>query len=599
MTKQARSKTTGAGASLRTRSLKLWGIRTVSASTCRSEAGVALLITVLILFIVSLLGATIVSLGQVDLDLSGNYRASTTAFHLAESGLHSATADMRSDYTGDPTDNWVIDWINRGSGVMSVKNPFPDPTATTINGHGLTEASLSPNPYAGTPYALGDSTTLGGGTYSRIVWLPPTITTDAGVATVNFRVRSTGADANPATPSVSTIDGIISVELLDSSSSGAGMFLGSPDNGGDIIKGNRLQIAGSVLVTGDGGSRFRLRGRSKIVNNYDGIDDLSNGLGTLALKLPDLDAPDFNGESVETLNAVLRIKDAELRINGNASAGEADVEGDADKETLDAVYSDDPPPANGDVFADSVGAYDLDDSIAFPSLDAPYVDSNGVSYASFSSYLNSVAYTPGIGGDLIIDGDTPSFAYVDPAGKGSIRWNHITKVLTIDGVIKINGQAKLGKTGDEDDFEGGDEPEGGVLRAIKYAGTGAIWASDKIEIHTDIYPDGLYLEDGPDLDGLVDGNLGLIASTEIEIPKGYGDANTRIIASLFAEEKILAKEPANIAGSVTTGYFEAQGNDRVNLWQVPALSGFAAFGVPTNSGVLTLEASINDWFQRR
>jgi len=529
MSKQARSATTGVGAPQSSGCSPTVGVRGRGVALGGDPAGVALLITVLILFIVSVLGATIVSLGQVDLDLSGNYRASITAFHLAESGLQTAAADLRSDYSSDPTDNWVVDWIDRGSGTPSVKNPFPDPTATAINGYSLSVVSLSPNPYPGTPYALGDATGLGAGTYSRLLWLPPTVSSEGGVPTVEFRVRSVGSDANPATPSEVTIDGVLCVRLMDGSSLNVGMYLGSPDNGGDVIWGTGLRIAGSVLVTGDGDSRFMLRSESKIVNNYEGIDHPSRGLGTLALKLPDLDAADFNGESVETLNAVLRVKDAYVQIGGQASAGEADVEGDAYKETLDAAYGDGLP--TDDVYADTTGAYDLEDSIGFPSLDAPFVDPNGTPYASFRSYLNSVAYTPGIGGDLVIDGDAPSFSYVDPGGKGSIAWNRNTKVLTIDGVIRINGQAKLGKTGDEDDFEDGEEPEGGVLRAIKYAGTGAIWATDKIEIHTDIYPEGRYLEDGPDIDGLVDGNLGLIASTGIDIQKGYSAANTRIVGA--------------------------------------------------------------------
>ena len=563
----------------------------------RSSNGVALLITVLILFVVSLLGVTLVRLGSVDFALSGNYRASTAAFHLAESGLATAAADLRADFDTNPTDNWVRDWINTGTSTPTVISPFPDPTATTVNGYSLTEATVPSNPYAGTPYSLGAPSALGSGSFTRIVWLPPQIAVEAGVASVVFNVRSIGADANPATPSLTTLDGVVRVALGETVAPGGGaMFIGSEDNSGHAIRGTRVTLAGPVLVTGDGDTRFHLSGSSRVVNNYLGIDHASQGLGLLATKLPALDGTDFNGETVQTLNAVLRLKDASIQMGGQSSVGEADNPGDGYKETLDGFFTDAPPNGNNNnINADASGGFDLGEDVTFPSLYDPYVDENGTAYAAFEDYLDANAYSPGLGGDLIIDGETASFAYVDPLGKGSIAWNAATQVLTIDGVIKITGQAKIGKTGDWDP----DDEGGGVIGAVKYAGTGTIWATDKIEISTNLYPDGQYLEDGPDLDGLVDGDLTLVASSTIEIQSGWSDPNVRIIASLFAEQRIAVKEPANIAGTVTTAFFEGHGSDRINVWYVPMLAGAGAFGSEVASDNLTIEVSLRDWFQRR
>jgi len=562
---------------------------------CSSERGVALLLAVLILFVVSVLGATVVQLGGVDYALSGNYRANTVAFHLAESGMQTAAADLLADYSADPSNNWLRDWVDT-SGGATVRDPFPDPADTVINGHSLTATTTSPNPYAGLPYSLGGTAALGAGEYERLVWLPPVVVSSDGVDTLEFRLRSIGTDPSRETPATVMIDGVLVVELGDNGGIRAGVSLGDGD-GGDVLKGNNLHIAGSVIVLGDGDTRVKLLGRSSIVNNYSGIDDLADGLGTLATKLPALDAADFNGETVETLDAFVRIKDARLQMGGNASIGAADATGNALKETVDSLYSDDLPGANRDLFADSVGPYDLGDEASFPSLYAPYVDDQGAGHASFADYLSSQAYTPGLGGDLIIDGDTSSFSYVDPGGRGSISWDRSSLLLTVDGIVKVNGQAKLGKTG-EVEFEGG-QYKGGVIPAIKYAGTGVLWSTDKIEIATDIYPQGRYLEDGPDLDGLVDGNLTLIASKEIEVQSGRDDPNVRIIAALFAEEKMVLKEPTNIAGSVTTNYMEAHGNDRVNVWHVPRLNGMAMLGSPAAATTLALSVSIRDWFQRR
>ena len=467
--------------------------------------------------------------------------------------------------------------------------PFPDPEGTTINGPSLTAVAMNPNPYPGTPYAFGAEASLGTGTYSRIIWLPPAVVVDGGKTSVTAAVRSIGNDGNAANASVATVDGVVTIELLEASPYGAAMFLGTGDSG-DVLKGQSVKIAGSVIVAGNDKSKFKLGNRSSIVNNYDGITDSSTGLGSLAAKLPALDEVDYNGESVQTLDAVVRVQEAKITMPGNASMGEPDVAGDADKEPLDAIYVDD-LPNNGDLYADTIGPLDVE-NLSFPSLSAPFTDPvSGGEYVSFKDYLDTVAYTPPISGDLIIEGATGSFSYSDPGGKGSISWDNDTEVLTIDGVVKINGQAKLADGGEIDSEE--------QVSKIMYKGTGVIWATDKIEIRKDIYPLGQYLEDGPDADGLVDGNLGLITSTEFAIQSSDGTISTmRIIAALFAEQKILVKEPANIAGSVITDYFETTGNDEVNVWQVPKLSSLAAAGLPSTQ-VANIRASITDWFQRR
>ncbi len=553
----------------------------------------ALLIAVLILFVVSLLGASVVTLGQVDLSLSDNYRASTTSFHLAESGLQATVADLRADYYADLNDNWLINWVDIAANPPAVIDPFPDPAGAMINGYTLTPALVNPDPYPGTPYALGGSSAFGAGSYTRIIWLPPVVSTTGLKPTVTIRTRGTGTDPNQANPSTTTVDGVATIDLLLQTPYSTGMFFGSGSNGGDVLKGNNLRIAGSIIVSGDGNTKFKLLGSSKIANNYIGIDDLANGLGVLASKLPNLEPVDVNGEAVQTLETVLRIKDANLQMGGQASIGEPDSTGNGFKETLDALYTDDLPNGNQDIFVDTSGPYDLGADVAFPSLDAPYIDpQSGSEHSSFRAFLNSNSFSPpAVNGDLVIDQNMESFEYVDPDGKGSIGWDAETEVLTIDGVVKIDGQLKLGATGDAVEAED--------VSVIKYEGTGVIWATDKIEIHKDVYPAGQYLEDGPDQDSLVDGNLGLVSSTEIEIQSGESNPNLRILATLFAEIKVAVKEPANIAGSVVTSFFEGDINGQINVWHTPKLSALAPFGLPTAAGITNIEVSISDWFQRR
>lgn len=305
----------------------------------------------LILLVVSILGTAVVNMGQVDYALSSNYRSSITAFNLADSGLQAAAADLRADYYADPTDNWLVDWLDMGTMPPSVPTPFPDATGAVINGFTLSPGSpTSPNLYPGTPYDLGGASTLGAGSFTRTIWLPPTVTVENGTPVVNIRVSSTGVDGN-VDPASATIDGVVTIELTDSSPYSAGAFLGAGD-GGDLIQGAPVRIAGTLVAIGvpgggpDGkggpggrgsGTLLDLTNGSSIVNNYNGIDGAS-ALGSLSTKLPALDVVDLNGKSVEDLGAALHLKDVTTEMSGaGGQLGEADAPGDSYKETLDGV----------------------------------------------------------------------------------------------------------------------------------------------------------------------------------------------------------------------------------------------------------------------
>ncbi len=559
----------------------------------RREDGVAILVTMIVMLVVSLLGSILVTLGQIDYDISAYHRSSTSARHLADSGLEATFADLRSDYLDNLQDNWSQAWLNAGTSPPSPPSPFPDVDGSEVNGVTLTQLNLSPNPYPGTPYAFGGPVGLGNGSYSRIIWLPPTVTpapSGGSAYQIGIRTRSIGSEGGPATPSTVTIDALIAIEVGGASPYDNGMFIGRGESG-QLMSGERVRVAGSVHAIGAPDARFRFR-RSFQVNHYDGIDDLSTGFGPLAFKIPTPGTTEFNGEVVSTLNAAFRMKEGRIQIMAGGMLGEADVSGDGRKETLDAVYSDagiNPLPR---AHTDVRGAYDFDEDLSFPSLSSPYTDPDtGAFYPNFSSWLDSHAFRPPLGGDLIIDSDTESFSYVDPAGRGRITWNAGTETLTIDGIIKVDGQVKMGKTG---------PPGGDLLTAIKYQGTGAIYATDKIEIHKDLYPSGQFLADGPDADSLVDGNLGLIAGTDIQILTGGGQSfNLKIMAMLFAERKIEIKEPTNIAGAIVTNFLDVSGADFVHLWHVPRAGTMFPLGMPTGGMTSGISGIVRDWFENR
>ncbi len=561
-------------------------------SACR-EDGVTILVTMIVMLVVSLLGATLVTLGQIDYEISAHHRSSTSARHLADSGIEATFADLRSDYLDDPQSNWSQAWLNAGTSPPSPPFPFPDVDGSELNGVTLTQLNLSPNPYPGTPYALGGPVSLGNGSYSRIIWLPPTVTpapSGGNAYQVGIRTRSIGSEGGPATPSMVTIDALIAIEVGGASPYDSGIFIGRGESG-QLISGERVRVAGSVHAIGAPDTRFRFR-RSFQVNHYDGIDDLSTGFGPLAFKIPTPGTTEFNGEVVSTLNATFRMKEGRVQLVAGGMLGEADAGGDGTKETLSAVYSDAEISPLPRVHADVVGAYDFDEGFSFPSLSSPYTDPDtGAFYPTYSSWLDSHAFRPPLGGDLIIDSDTESFSFVDPSGRGHITWNAATETLSIDGVIKVDGQVKMGKAG---------PPGGDLLTAIKYQGTGAIYATDKIEIHKDLYPSGQFLSDGPDVDSLIDGNLGLITATDMQINwTGGRNSNLKIMATLFAERKIIIKAPTNIAGAIVTNYLDVRGADYVHLWHVPRAGTMFPLGMPTGGMASGISGLVRDWYENR
>ncbi|MCH7909725.1 MAG: hypothetical protein IIB38_08925 [Candidatus Hydrogenedentes bacterium] len=145
---------------------------------------------------------------------------------------------------------------------------------------------------------------------------------------------------------------------------------------GNVINGN-VSIHGSVHVLGEnlgaGGVALEaidLSGTSLIHNNYEGL------AADLLARVPPLPTTLFNGETVETLNGKVRVKNGLLGMSGNSEIGEADISGNSYKETMDGVYVTDgwtgtDIDANGDpqsVYSDNGwdSAYDLGGAVPFP-----------------------------------------------------------------------------------------------------------------------------------------------------------------------------------------------------------------------------------------
>lgn len=572
-----------------------------------AESGIGLLVTVILLFVLSMLSATLVTLGEADIAVSDNYRSSLTALYLADSGLEGTAGDLQDDLA-DPLDNWLNAWIDTSASPPQPYDPFPDLEGTEINDHTLTSAEVN-SAYAGTAYAVGGATGLGDGSYGRTIWVPPTVTpqgANGNTFRVDIQTRSVGNDASASAPSAVVVDALLGVDVTLTSPWNNAAFLCS-GNAGQLVSG-AFKLAGSLHAIGDAAAppELDMSAGSMQINNYDGIDDPSYGFGTLATKIPALGTTEFNDETVTSLDGVFRLKDATVYLGDYGSLGEADVSGDGDKETLDAIWSNDPVDTSssdggggdsggliidgggGGAYADESGPYDLPDDTSCPRLTDSFTDpETGQTYSTYADWLTENSYSLPAG-DLEIDYNTADFSYSDPDGKGSISWDATNKVLTVDGIVKVDGEVRLAPN---------NTPKG--LSAIQYRGTGVIYSTSNIKIHKNLVPEGQYLQDGSDLDSQIDGNLGLIAAADIRIGFAKGDPNVKVMAALYAADEAELGDSSQVAGAVAANFLRASGSGAPGIWQVPRLAKLAPRGMPPGRALSISGVSVTGWYQRR
>lgn len=208
---------------------------------------------------------------------------------------------------------------------------------------------------------------------------------------------------------------------------------------GNVINGN-VSIHGSVHVLGDtlGAGAVALEaidlsGTSLIHNNYDGLS------ADLAGRIPSLPTTLYMGEVIETLSAKLRVKNGLVGMSGSSEVGQAQVLGNAYKETMDGVYVNDgwtgnDIDASGDpqsVYSDNGWDqnYDLSGAIPFPD----FADDGGKPFLT-ERYLeefrhNGTPVNPGPTSHEVFIGDMTL-----ESGGDSFYWN-ATTMVTGDEVI--------------------------------------------------------------------------------------------------------------------------------------------------------------------
>jgi len=362
--------------------------------------------------------------------------------------------------------------------------------------------------------------------------------------------------------------------------------------GGAIIEGN-ARIHGSVLILGEEGAAdpvMDMGGTAGIRNNYD-VGAPQGMPPDLAVKVPSI-VKIVNGESVETLDAALRVKHGQVGLQGEVTVGE-EPPNNSIKRTMDEVHVPDEfiigsGGIEDHVFTDNPDPHSpcpLIDAVTFPSLLDPYE-----TYTTFLEYLrdNSLEITvgPELGKDIEESKISSDFHFDNNEGPGGVygRWEdgkggigwyfdpaeglHGKVYLYVDGIVWIEA----------DSLSIGEK-----LVPIEYSGTGVIVVAEEgtdgegnpiitrnIEIHGDLLAEGEHEYGG----GFpVNNALGLVTGTlGIAYP---GEADLNLTGAFFAENAVYSGFTNEVAGTFVSNFFD-MGGQVPRIYQVPEL----AFNVP-------------------
>jgi len=505
-----------------------------------NQKGMALLTTLIFVFVLVTLAVALLTMTSNDTKLSALQRDSTKAFYIAEAGIEKTLYILKKEYESDQ------DWSDGISG-----------------------------------YTPGEVVSFGEGTC--------TVTLDIKSSN-NVTIKSKGKHNNRPTRYIQIDATVGNLSIWDNA-----IFAGSGQSG-KVINGN-VDIRGSVHILGTKGSTameaLDITGTAGIDNNYDGMDS------DIRSRITEPPSTVFAGETVETLNAKLRVKHGKVNISGNATVGDHDVSGNSYKETLDGVYVDD---GGDDSFGGNQGAdnvysdngtekpYDFgEETFEFPLLTETYMDSEGNTYdcgGSECTYLqyytnyglnitDSVADTDRLNKISSISSDTESFSIpeTDPYSYDNyIIWDKDTCVLEVKGIIYANVENINIEIGNKKD-------------QIKYSGTGTIVSKGDISVHGDLLANEFFSTTD---------SLGLIAYNDINLATGPGDSQLKMMGAFYAQNKITSAKQNQIAGTFVSDNFD-MGTNVPKIFQVPGLENNLPPGMP--GATITYTMYTSNWHE--
>lgn len=410
------------------------------------------------------------------------------------------------------------------------------------------------------------------------------------------------------------------------------IFAGSGSTSG-AIKGN-VSIHGSVHILGnhipEGGEAILvldLMGASLVHNNYE------KGPGqTISQRfldsVPPLPRVIHDGQDVETLNAVLRVKQGLVSLNSAAEIGEP-YDGTNDvKESMDGTYVQDGwtgsrvtgDGGRGDpsvVYSDNGWDedYDLGDQVPFPVFADDWrwpqsvecyelgyewagtpggteVSPDGDNYMHdeyFSElrdgdvYAGDVVFEYG-GDDVYINHTRPGDA--DPAnrvkpdasacipGDDYLYWDGANNTLEINGQIEIDGDVS---------FKG--PPGKGGDSSAYYSGRAAMLVHGDVLLDGDLIPcnDGNpadYVNSFPERNC-----LGVMAGENMYI--GDKVSQVDIMGAFYTQGTVLCSKQTRVMGTFVANFFDMT-NQVPDIYQVPELANNLPLGMIANYPIMAL-----------
>ena len=131
----------------------------------RSEEGFGLLFALMAMAAVGVIGWSMMTNGMVDMTISDNFRSKSTAFYAADAGIEQSLVDLKVDNA------WIDEIVDPATWVLI---PLSS-SSLTINGHTV-NLTLDGSDYI-VPgyYSFGGTTTIGNGSFTRDIYLPPTL----------------------------------------------------------------------------------------------------------------------------------------------------------------------------------------------------------------------------------------------------------------------------------------------------------------------------------------------------------------------------------------------------------------------------------------
>ncbi|MDD3375174.1 MAG: pilus assembly PilX N-terminal domain-containing protein [Candidatus Omnitrophica bacterium] len=464
----------------------------------KNRRGSLLLISYLAIVVLIGLSAAFMLYATNEARISERQRLETVAFYIAESGLQRMVYDLKLDYAS--TGSW-------NDGDIGPFNIGPDTSS----------------PYV-VPYV---DTSLNGGQYL--------VSLRNVASSSEIKIISTGTIQG----ATSTIVAYVSAK--NTSPWDYVIFAGA-GQAGAMINGT-VDIAGSVLILGTGldptDLAVNLGGTADFVqNNYSGLD------AALQAKISPLPTTIFNGETVSTLNAELRVKNGVVALSGSAGIGSPDVAGNSVKETVDAVYVTDGWGGNkgaNNVFSDNgtTRAYDLGDSVVFPSLSDPDPDNPSL---TVQQKFRSEALI--LTNELSNLKPNSSFSYTD--GINSISMDGSGN-LSITGKIYIDGDNNL-------NFN-----KNNTGTTITYSGKGTVFVTGSAEVNTNLITSGN--------NSFPANSFGIMTPHTI----GFYEAQTAVMGAFYAEDTITITKQTDVIGTIVSNYFD-MGTNVPSIYQAPDLS---------------------------